>query len=185
MLCPRCDYDLSGLPTQHTCPECGCNYDEYSIGIALTARRQQLWGLWVALPLFALATWLEVSQSSRGWDNLRHFLVPGAILVGVAFRFVRRGGLPTRMILDRDGVELVTPGQEPLRWPWYDIRRVEVGWMSGAFRLYADKKETLISRNYRALGDLNTARQCAAEINRRIELYNSRPSAPPPPSHHD
>lgn len=26
--CPRCRYDLTGLPTSHTCPECGLHYDD-------------------------------------------------------------------------------------------------------------------------------------------------------------
>ena len=26
-LCPRCDYDLQGLPAAHVCPECGFEYD--------------------------------------------------------------------------------------------------------------------------------------------------------------
>ena len=26
-LCPRCDYDLQGLPIDHQCPECGLKYD--------------------------------------------------------------------------------------------------------------------------------------------------------------
>ena len=27
--CPRCTYSLRGLPTHHTCPECGLRYDEH------------------------------------------------------------------------------------------------------------------------------------------------------------
>jgi len=29
-LCPRCDYDLSGLPVEYRCPECDFAYDEHS-----------------------------------------------------------------------------------------------------------------------------------------------------------
>ncbi len=28
--CPSCDYDLSGAPPEHRCPECGLAYDEHS-----------------------------------------------------------------------------------------------------------------------------------------------------------
>jgi hypothetical protein len=29
--CPRCDYDLTGLPRAHRCPECGTEYDQDSL----------------------------------------------------------------------------------------------------------------------------------------------------------
>ena len=28
--CPRCSYDLTGLPDKHQCPECGLSYDRDS-----------------------------------------------------------------------------------------------------------------------------------------------------------
>ena len=30
-ICPLCDYDLKGLPTEHKCPECGYEYDNATI----------------------------------------------------------------------------------------------------------------------------------------------------------
>jgi len=30
-LCPGCDYDLRGLPTEHECPECGLTYDRETL----------------------------------------------------------------------------------------------------------------------------------------------------------
>ena len=30
-ICPLCDYDLKGLPTEHKCPECGYEYDNAAI----------------------------------------------------------------------------------------------------------------------------------------------------------
>lgn len=182
MLCPRCDYDLTGLPVQHTCPECGCNYDEHSIGIELTGRRNEFWaaGLVGGMMLVSLIIKIQRGKSS---SELVGTLV-SLFLVGffLFWRLQRRAGSPSRIILDALGTELATKGQEPLRWPWRDIRRVEVDWMWGTFTLYDKEEQVLIARNYRALGTLKLAKRCAAEINKRLELYSPRTDDPPRPA---
>ena len=179
MLCPRCDYDLTGLPEQHTCPECGCGYDQHSIGIPLTGRRHQRWALWLFIPIGGLLTVLAVQRGASGWDTLRHLMVPVAFTVGYCVRTARRAGLPTRMVLNRNGVELVTPGQEGLSWNWSIIQSVDVEWVWGRFQLISTKGEVLLSRGYPNLGSLKLAKQCAAEINKRIVIYRN-PLQPEP-----
>lgn len=182
MLCPRCDYDLTGLPPRHICPECGCQYDEHSILIRLKGRRLYFRNA-VPLCLF-LALGLGAKSRQGGISREAVISVTGLlilVLVDTFWRFQMRGHYPVAMLLDRAGVELITPGQEPMRWPWPDILRADVSWMLGRFRLIGRKKKSLISRRYQNLGGLKLTRQCAAEINKRIELYESsipNPSIP-------
>lgn len=37
--CPRCNYDLRGLPADHQCPECGLKYDAESEAFRIPRRR--------------------------------------------------------------------------------------------------------------------------------------------------
>lgn len=38
--CPLCEYDLRGLPSPHTCPECGFEYDEATIVLPCWVTKQ-------------------------------------------------------------------------------------------------------------------------------------------------
>jgi len=174
MLCPRCDYDLTGLPAEHTCPECGCRYDEHSLGIPLTGRRNERWVAWFGVLCIIVVVLFETRRGVWGWDAMRHFVVLTPMLLAIGIRLGRRAGLPTRMVLDREGVELITPGQEPLRWQWAQIESAQVESVWGAFQLISTDGPSLISRNYARLGRWRAAKRCAAEINDRVALYASR-----------
>src|SRR5690242_21157814 len=48
-ICPRCDYDLRGLPPEGTCPECGRPYDRETIifrGWSAGTKKSPWWNLW-------------------------------------------------------------------------------------------------------------------------------------------
>lgn len=173
MLCPRCDYDLTGLPAEHTCPECGCKYDEHSIGIPLTGRRAERWWAWVFQPLLGVILLIQVQRSGVQWRTWDRLILPVIIFLGFFLQWKHRLGFPTRMVLDREGVELITPAQEPLRWGWNEIRRANVDWAFGRFYLVSVDETFLISRSYRRLGSLKLVKKCAAEINERIGLYRT------------
>ena len=38
--CPKCDYDLTGLPEVHVCPECAFAYDAHATSVRLFGRRE-------------------------------------------------------------------------------------------------------------------------------------------------
>ena len=173
MLCPRCDYDLTGLPAVHTCPECGCNYDEHSMGIPLTGRRKYFW-TWVAVALNSFLMFRSVQRAGPGLEILRRFVVPAMLFLAIFIHWRRHTNLPTRLILDRDGIELATLRQVSLRWFWAMIRTVEVDWVWGYFRIKSHDGTVLISRHYSSFGTLKLAKYSAAEINRRVEMYSSR-----------
>jgi len=179
MLCPRCDYDLTGLPAVHACPECGCRYDEHSIGIPLTARRYELLGVCMVGFFFTFLTWLKLRRGAARWEFLVDLLMPVVFLAGVGWRFQKRAGLPTRLTLDRDGVALMTPGQEPVRWAWGEIGSAELGDVWSFFMIYSLDRVTLFSRYSSRLGSRKLVKRCAAEINKRIAIYASHPTDAP------
>ncbi|MBX2850831.1 MAG: hypothetical protein KTR15_03685 [Phycisphaeraceae bacterium] len=54
--CHHCDYDLVGLPSQGTCPECGEAYDKHSLYRAARAREPAFIRniKWITLASFTL-----------------------------------------------------------------------------------------------------------------------------------
>lgn len=63
--CPECDYELSGLPHAHNCPECGIAYSEN---------------------IFDLPIWLDGSAASRRSNSLANLVLVLAFGVLFAFR---------------------------------------------------------------------------------------------------
>lgn len=88
--CARCDYDLSGLPTPHTCPECGHPFDAETV----TWRpRRQLWLVAVDLGSVLIAI---VVASVTHWSLLWVPLVFGGWSLGIGV--LRRLALNHRQI---------------------------------------------------------------------------------------
>ena len=97
LMCPRCSYDIAGLPRQHRCPECGFAYDGKMF--ILEGWRvpdvRQAWARLVrnavgmAIVLLLVRWTLLVSWIRLGW------IFVGAVLVYLAadvYVRVRHGG---------------------------------------------------------------------------------------------
>ena len=94
-----------------------------------------------------------------------------ATAIGTIVLVLRRGGLPTRLILHHEGIELVTPGQEPLTWSWHVIAEAAVSRVSGRFKIVGKDGTVLYARHYGQLGKFSLVERCAAEINARLARY--------------
>jgi len=77
--CPACRYDLTGLPADHRCPECGFEYDETTIMWHGSRRWWITAFLWVVLLCMLAAIVIDLSGLSRFTGD------PRARFVGVAF----------------------------------------------------------------------------------------------------
>jgi len=81
--CPVCKYDLTGLPKNHRCPECGFEYDETML--VWYARRPSWWGAIVWLFVLGLMGFIPLgivfvlSARTLGSPILPAPLISGAI----------------------------------------------------------------------------------------------------------
>lgn len=125
--CPRCQYSLRGLPTNHACPECGLAFDERCLLYRVTNPKQLLafWlmilgGGWVSpknLPHFANLV------GASAWERVS--ALAGALWVifvtaGIWF-FVRRYRRGFEAATTGHGLILRLPGFSEDLIPWGDI----------------------------------------------------------------
>lgn len=94
--CPKCDYDLAGLPRRHRCPECGFEYDESMF--VLYATSSSAWadlftGSW-GTRMFRLACFAFFLYyfGSRIFENILLFWKSGSVIHGL-IAFVYAGGI--------------------------------------------------------------------------------------------
>jgi hypothetical protein len=76
--CPRCNYDLTGLPAAHRCPECGFEYDETMFDLPVVPTRE----FPPEMPRTAFRRWL-----------ITRLIVYPTLLIG-AFCVAARLGVP-------------------------------------------------------------------------------------------
>ena len=141
-ICPLCDYDLKGLPTEHKCPECGYEYDDATIVLPCwtgkgkrTSWRQRL--LLVVVVICGILALLLVG----GLPTLPPLVVFLGLLVYLAFlilianylakTFIRRRGKTDAIVaVSGVGLGIRTKLDEPgsiASWKEYEsvkIRRV-------------------------------------------------------------
>ncbi|MCA9290994.1 MAG: hypothetical protein KDA25_07690 [Phycisphaerales bacterium] len=125
--CPRCHYDLRGLPDAHRCPECGFEYDMSSLflvgrpfvgqtplGLSLMffgwSAMAINWGVWI-LPvmLLAPAMWFGFVAASRWWSR----------------RAAGMGGRDWILFMDPRGVAVQDGPRDPEFVPWETYRVIQ------------------------------------------------------------
>jgi len=120
-LCPRCTYDLSGLPADYQCPECGFTYDEYTM--IWTRIRPTVRVPWQhsieAIPtilIFSILIWQAPTIFGINRWLLIFFLIG---LATAAFRLLRG---PRSLCLTPSGVEIYPRGLlGPTLITWRDV----------------------------------------------------------------
>ena len=70
--CLKCGYNLTGLPPQHRCPECGLKYDKQ----LPCWRPHQKW-LWLVIPGVALLVLMAIKPAGEVLRGLLSFTWPG------------------------------------------------------------------------------------------------------------
>ncbi len=119
--CPRCDYDLTGLPSQHACPECGFAYDEHTMvwkRIRPTVRIPWRYTL-EAVPSFLLFS-IVVWQAPVIFGINRWLLIICIVAIAAGLYRLLRG--PRLLCLSPSGVEIYPRGiLRPTVIRWLDV----------------------------------------------------------------
>lgn len=119
--CHRCSYDLTGLPQEHQCPECGLSYDGHSRAWTLPFSPTRLaFLLLIGLPILIPL----VDGRSRGVCYSMFHVLMGAPLLVMAWIYSWRGRRGFVVSLHPQGVYLRKYFFEGLI-PWQDIHDVE------------------------------------------------------------
>ena len=125
--CPRCHYSLSGLPSAHSCPECGLRYDE-ECELFRAVNPKQILIVWAGiigsgiavlqnLPhLFHLAS-ASVWQRVGAMAALAWFFFVGALIWSLVQRY-RRG---FEVALTADGLIVRLPAFHDELIPWDNV----------------------------------------------------------------
>ena len=145
--CPQCAYDLTGLPREHSCPECGLVYDRSMFVVDAWTKEDfylpetqlllaRTWrsrigpllrsGLGVAYLVFL--GWIIYAMP--GFTFLG--IILGLAIAGTAWRAVvirranaKRGGT-LRWVFSLDGVAQQVSNR-PIRWiPWESVRSLDI-----------------------------------------------------------
>lgn len=125
--CPVCRYDLTGLPKNHRCPECGFEYDETMRVWRPPANRIRkimssvfLAVLVIFLWLFAMAIFVFGTSSSSGQSHLLTFIQTIGI-AAVVFWEYRVSRSPSFTIVSREGLVYKCPLRASQFVPWKEI----------------------------------------------------------------
>jgi hypothetical protein len=170
MHCPKCGYDLAGLPTAHTCPECGLAYDPLCRVVRLPcstrARLQVIYGC----ALIALALWAILRFGGKAGDA--SFLGLLVVLTAVAMvRATRTGGIQRLLVLNEAGVQFQDGPRASALVPWAELHAARVRAVHRDFRLESVDGSVLLACRIDQLGGWRAARLCAREIRDLQEAY--------------
>lgn len=165
--CPRCVYSLRGLPTIHSCPECGLEVDRsWRVfgGRLMVADRTRFWQsnvIWIALITPMLVIFCTLAVYLGIWFLP---LLPLAIMAALFVIFT----LPPRkfIVVACDAVLIYRGRDRWERYPWPRVRRAVHDIFRKALVIELDDGKVAISTYsvFRAmLADVDA---CVREINR-------------------
>lgn len=122
--CPRCRYDLDGLPCPHRCPECGLAYDEMTHVWSYQPMNTRAWAATVFLIALAGITAMFVVDDStslrnklRGFLHLWHDWVIVLIAAALLLDAVRA----RVFAITPDGILLTGPRRRKQLIPWQHV----------------------------------------------------------------
>lgn len=170
--CPQCDYNLTGLPDEHTCPECGFAFDAYSTCIRLSAREnyrhaQVMIVFWILY--FVFVVWRQVGPSRMSASILVLFSL---VAVGrLLYESRRIQTAADRMIFARAGLSFYSTTSTSIPIPWSIIKSASCSWVDGSLRIERTDDNDPIKFSHRELGGVRIGKRCAAEINRLKSVY--------------
>ena len=168
--CQYCQYDLEALPTAHKCPECGVEYDEYSVVLRSSLSREYR-QLIVAGILVLVMGWAAARYTGFRQDDL---YLMGIILLSVLialWKITTRSRSDGIVIVTRAGVDFRRSGFDAGLLNWQDLESADVQHVRRRFIIRGHDAKVLFACPVGRIGGRSLARTWASSINERKELY--------------
>ena len=166
--CPRCQYDLTGLPEIHTCPECCFAYDPHAIYLRLKVRRA-IWNqIFMGLVLISASLYFAGSRITPKENMPLIATIILAMILGILQLLVSHGRVS--LTLNRFGVTISDEREEDTRTSWNDIQDVRFSWITGTIVIRSNLPKRLVIA-YLQVGGFFKARRLAREIRRLKNVY--------------
>ena len=169
--CLKCDYDLTGLPDEHACPECGLAYDPHNVRIRLAST----FGPAGTAAILVMALWILVAPScvgrTRGAFESWAFTILAVYGFVVVLRSAHRRATRRRIIFNREGLHVFRRDALHVAVPWEQIVSANVSGVTRALKLLDPRGGLVLKVSAHELGRARYSRQFADEIMRLKELY--------------
>ncbi len=131
MNCHRCNYDLTGLPQEHRCPECGLAYGE-SVRVWKPVDNWIFMASPALLMLMHIASFPMPSGPAKPW-RLPLYLLLAGLSAWNLIRALQRARLGLKLVLTPQGV-FVRNAEDDHWLPFETINRLLVDLKVGYFR---------------------------------------------------
>lgn len=166
--CPRCQYDLTGLPEKHTCPECGLEYDPHAVYVRLSLHTRPWNQVVMGVALIAAAVFFP-RPGLRWKENLPLILLIIVAMLPAILRLLTSSG-KGYLILNRSGFAMVDDRMRTTTIAWHELRGVRCNWITGNLVVMGPSSTGLVFPSWQFDGFFN-ARRLAREIRQLKEVY--------------
>lgn len=171
MNCPACGYDLTGLPEEHRCPECGFVYDAHTIVIDFRLPRALAWQMAYVAAWVAWAWFLFWRHAVDARWIVAAVLASAVLLLWRYHQLNVASSKSGRCILCKGGIAIERPREESWHETWVEFDRSHIGLVQGRLRIWNKQGRIVFDAPYRHFGSYKNAKRCAREINRLAKVY--------------
>ena len=167
--CPKCKYDLTGLPEVHACPECGFEYDPHTelfdIGPPYVSSSKALVILSLCAVSFVLAFYFRIAGESFFWMSM--------VVVVVVMYLRRPHSAKHVLIANRQGIFIIRPATSDQHIPWSNIHEIRHNWLTGAIQFIDRENKNVPIHPALKFPAFAALERCVDEIRRLQALYCS------------
>ncbi len=128
--CPKCDYDLTGLPDVYTCPECGFASDLHTVVFHVGQPAGVISSIFLVGGFAAAVVSAFLGARTVGPLVAFSFGIVWLILYVGAIRAPKG-----QLIVNHVGVHVFLPAGPPVSLAWADVREVNASWGNAALHI--------------------------------------------------
>lgn len=170
LTCPRCSYNLQGLPAAYTCPECGLEYDPNCRVTSIEPSESLTTQVALGVLLLAGLLW---GMHVTGFDKRDVYLI-ALVLLSLSFTALRRSHTNFRslvIITNHQGMRFENLGPQPREFGWTEIGSIQCTWPRRRLELLSPQGRTLLNCPPQVLGGRRQARWIAMHLEQQRQRY--------------